>query len=266
MGDYIHGYAARESARLTDQGEILRDLIHRDLHFPAGSRVLEAGCGTGSQTRFLLDSSPGIRLTCLDLDAGQLDQARTRLAGRAESIDFRQGDLLDAPFAPASFDHAFVCFLLEHLRRPAEALAHLARLLRPGGTLTLIEGDHGSCRFHPETAAALAVWEALVTRQRRLGGDPMIGRRLYGLLHAAGFVQVRVEPRMVYADAGSPALRAAFVRRIIVPMVDGVRAATLADGMTARAWSRGIDDLLATDADAAGSFCYSFFAARAQVP
>lgn len=266
MGDYIHGYSPRESERLSDQAEILRDLIHRDIHFPAGSRVLEAGCGTGGQTRLLLDANPEIRLTCLDIDAGQLEQARTRSAGYPEPIDFRQGDLLDAPFPPASFDHAFVCFLLEHLSRPREALASLARLVRPGGTLALIEGDHGSCRFHPETPAALAVWEALVTRQRRLGGDPMIGRRLAGLLRDAGLVQVQVDPRLIYADAASPALRAGFVRRIIVPMVEGVRAAALADGMRADDWSQGIADLLATDTDGQGVFCYCFFAARARVP
>ena len=51
------------------------------------------------------------------------------------------------------FDHVFVCFVLEHLARPVEALSILERLLRPGGTITLIEGDHGSTYFHPDSAA-----------------------------------------------------------------------------------------------------------------
>ena len=58
------------------------------------------------------------------------------------------------PFAPESFDHVFVCFVLEHLSRPVEALAILNRLLRPGGTMTVIEGDHGSAYFHPDSSAA----------------------------------------------------------------------------------------------------------------
>ena len=48
------------------------------------------------------------------------------------------------PFAPASFDHVFVCFVLEHLSRPAEALSSLKTVLKPGGSITVIEGDHGS--------------------------------------------------------------------------------------------------------------------------
>lgn len=266
MGGYVHGYAAREAERLSDQAAILRALLHHDTVFPPGSRVLEAGCGTGGQTQVLLDGTPGIRLTCLDIDAGQLVLARARLGRRAEAVDFRQGDLLDMPFPEASFDHAFVCFVLEHLPRPEAALAALRRMVRPGGTVMVIEGDHGSCRFHPETAAGLAVWEELVAAQRRLGGDPMIGRRLHGLLAAAGFTEVRVSPRQVYADAASPALREGFVRRIIVPMVDGVRAAALERGTGPAVWERGIADLLATDADGQGAFCYTFFKATAQVP
>ena len=266
MGGYVHGYSAREAERLSDQAAILRPLLHHDTAFPSGSRVLEAGCGTGGQTAALLDGSSGIRLTCLDIDDGQLALARARLGERAAGVVFRQGDLLAEPFPPAAFDHAFVCFVLEHLPRPEPALAALRRMVRPGGSIMVIEGDHGSCRFHPETPAALAVWEALVADQRRLGGDPMIGRRLHGLLTGAGFADVRVSPRLVYADAGNPALREGFVRRIIVPMVDGVRGAALAEGFDPAAWERGIADLTATDADGEGVFCYTFFKATARVP
>ena len=266
MGGYVHGYSAREAERLSDQAAILRPLLHHDTVFPPGSRVLEAGCGTGGQTQALLDGCPGVRLTCLDIDARQLDLARARLGERAAGVTFRQGDLLSAPSPPASFDHAFVCFVLEHLAEPEAALAALRRMVRPGGLVMVTEGDHGSCRFHPETPAALAVWDALVAEQRRLGGDSTIGRRLHGLLTGAGLTDVRVSPRMVYADAGNPALREGFVRRIIVPMVDGVRSAALDGGFDPAAWEQGIADLLATDADGQGVFCYIFFKATARVP
>ncbi|HYH39171.1 MAG TPA: methyltransferase domain-containing protein [Azospirillum sp.] len=266
MGGYVHGYSAREAERLSDQAAILCPLLHHDTVFPPGSRVLEAGCGTGGQTGVLLDGTQGIRLTCLDIDGGQLDLARARLGERAAEVTWRQGDLLAEPFPDASFDHAFVCFVLEHLAHPEPALAALRRVVRPGGTIMVVEGDHGSCRFHPETPGALAVWDELVAAQRRLGGDPMIGRRLHGLLAGAGFADVRVSPRMVYADAGNPALREGFVRRIIVPMVDGVRAQAVERGFDPAAWERGIADLLATDADGRGAFCYTFFKATARVP
>ncbi|WP_207419866.1 class I SAM-dependent methyltransferase [Roseomonas haemaphysalidis] len=54
------------------------------------------------------------------------------------------------PFGDASFDHVFVCFVLEHLADPAAALGELQRVLRPGGSLTVIEGDHGSTLTPPQ--------------------------------------------------------------------------------------------------------------------
>ena len=68
----------------------------------------------------------------------------------------------------------FVCFVLEHLTRPVEALALLHRLLEPGGTMTVIEGDHGSTYFHPDSAAARRVIVCQVELQRSGGGDALI--------------------------------------------------------------------------------------------
>ena len=46
---YVHGYDQKEHLRLQDQASTLVDLLHADTWFPAGSRVLEAGCGVGEQ-------------------------------------------------------------------------------------------------------------------------------------------------------------------------------------------------------------------------
>ncbi len=45
---YVHGYDQRENARLQDQASTLVELLHGDTFYPAGSRVLEAGCGVGA--------------------------------------------------------------------------------------------------------------------------------------------------------------------------------------------------------------------------
>ena len=211
---YVHGYHERESERLNDQAGALVDLLHHDTAYPAGSRVLEAGCGTGAQTVTLVANSPEAQITSIDVSEASLDQARQR----APSVEFHQADIFELPFEDDSFDHVFVCFVLEHLERPVTALKRLQRVLKPGGTLTVIEGDHGSTYFHPDSDAAHDAIKALFALQR---GDANIGRLLYPLLSDAGLEQIQVSPRMVYVDASRPDLVDGFVRRTFTAMVEG---------------------------------------------
>jgi len=72
---YVHGYNSRESIRLQDQASTLADLLHSDPSFPAGSRVLEAGCGIGSQTAMLARNSKGAEIIAIDLAEASLAEA-----------------------------------------------------------------------------------------------------------------------------------------------------------------------------------------------
>jgi len=151
--------------------------------------------------------------------------------------------------------------VLEHLPEPAAALASLRGLLKPGGGLTVIEGDHGSFYCHPESALARRTVQCLVTLQAMAGGDANIGRRLYPLLRQAGFAAPLVEPRMVYVDGGRPELIEGFSRNTFIAMVRGVREKALEKGlMRAEDWDAGIRDLERA-ATPEGTFCYTFFRA-----
>ncbi len=257
---YVHGYSAREAQRLADQAGTLAGLLHHDTAYAAGTRVLEAGCGTGCQSLILAEHSPGAHITSVDISQASLEQARAAVeqAGHA-NVRFLRADIFDLPFAEQSFDHVFVCFVLEHLADPLGALKALKRMLKPGGSICVVEGDHGSCYFHPETRAARQAWQCLIDSQARLGGDSLIGRRIYPLLAAAGFADIQVSPRMVYVDHGRPALVEGFIRRTIIPMVEGVRQASLDHGLIDQAtWEAGIAGLHQS-AQAGGTFCYTFF-------
>src|SRR5438128_3490370 len=164
---YVHGYNPRENLRLQDQAGTLVDLLHSDTSYEPGSVVLEVGCGVGAQTVTLAQRSPDARFTSIDVYPDSLAQAKrmTDTAGLT-NVHFQQADIFASPSAPGSFDHVFVCFVLEHLSRPVEALTILNRLLRPGGTITLIEGDHGSTYFHPDSRAAHMAIMCHLTWQR----------------------------------------------------------------------------------------------------
>jgi SAM-dependent methyltransferase len=257
---YVHGYDSRENERLRDQARTLVDLLHSDTAYPTGSRVLEVGCGVGAQTITLARRSPEARFTSIDVSAESLAEARRRMerAGLT-NVEFRQADIFALPFAGESFDHVFVCFVLEHLSRPVDALRILEGLIRPAGTITVIEGDHGSTYFHPDSAAARAAIECQVRIQRDAGGNALIGRQVYPLLVEAGFDAVRVSPRMVYVDSSRPDLVDGFTRKTFTAMIEGVRESAIAAGLIApERFDAGVRDLYRTT-EADGVFCYTFF-------
>jgi protein-L-isoaspartate O-methyltransferase len=257
---YVHGYHEQENERLEDQAGTLVDLLHADTAYPEGSLVLEAGCGVGAQTVTLAQRSPHARFISVDVSADSIAEAKRRVdrAGLT-NVEFRQADIFALPFSTESFDHVFVCFVLEHLSRPAEALAGLNRLLRSGGTITVIEGDHGSAYFYPDSTAAHAAIQCLVTLQRESGGNAMIGRQVYPLMVDAGFDSVAVSPRMVYVDASRPDLVEGFTRKTFTAMIEGIRASAIGAGLIEpERFDAGVRDLHRTT-EADGVFCYTFF-------
>jgi protein-L-isoaspartate O-methyltransferase len=258
----VHGYDAKESGRLLDQAGILADLLHVGTFYPPGSVVLEAGCGVGAQTVTLAKQSPDARFLSVDLSAESVIEAKARVdAAGLDNVEVRKADVMTGEFMEESFDHVFVCFLLEHLAQPVEVLKHLVSLLRKGGSITVIEGDHGSAYFHPESAAANEAIQCLVELQRRAGGDGLLGRRLYPLIRASGLAAVQVKPLMVYVDSSRPDLAEGFTLKTFTAMVAGVREQALSGGLlAAERFDEGIRALHRT-AEADGVFCYTFFKA-----
>jgi len=256
--DYVHGYSTREHERLLDQANTLAGLLHHDTRFPPGARVLEAGCGVGAQTIHLAANSPAAAITSIDISLTSLDAARAA-AGHLPNVVFRQADIFHLPFAPQTFDHIFVCFVLEHLPDPLAALAHLQAVLKPGGTLTVIEGDHGSAYYYPPSPYAQRAIDCLVALQASIGGNALIGRELYPLLHAAGLVDIHVTPRVVYADASRPQWVEGFTINTFNAMIAGAQDQAFAQAlMTSADWHQAMSDLAATAGDN-GTFSYTFF-------
>ena len=257
---YIHGYGERESERLLAQAASVVPLLHGDTRFPPGSRVLEVGCGTGAQTVSLARNSPGARIVAFDRSTTSLARAIERVAALGMSnVEFLHADLYALPFEAESFDHVFICFVLEHLSNPIDALLLLKQLLTPGGTITVFEGDHGSAYFHPDSAIAQRAIACQVELQRRAGGNACIGRQLYPLLVQTGYDAPRVTPRVVYVDASTPELVDSFTRKTFTWMVEAVRKEAVAAGIIdAATFDAGIRDL-SHAAEPDGVFCYTFF-------
>ena len=262
---YVHGYSSQENSRLVGQATTLTELLHGDTAYEPESLVLEAGCGVGAQTAILASTSSATRFVSMDLSPASAREACVRTCGAGHrNVAFVAGDIMRAPYPPETFDHLFVCFVLEHLPDPVGALRSLRGLLKGGGTITVIEGDHGSAYFHPDSPDARRAIQCLVDIQAELGGDSLIGRRLYPLLLEAGFQEVGVSPRMVYADGSRPGLVEGFTKKTFTAMVEGVGELAVERGLVdPAAWARGIAGLYRT-AEKDGTFCYTFFKGTAR--
>jgi SAM-dependent methyltransferase len=258
--EYVHGYTSREGERLLDQASTLTDLLHFDTLYPSGHKVLEAGCGVGAQTIVLARNSPGAHFVAVDISRESIVQAKHLIdAGGIENVQFEIEDVNALTFEDASFDHVFVCFLLEHMSDPIQTLLELKRVLKEGGTMTVIEGDHGSAYFHPDSEAARKAIGCQVSLQALSGGNANVGRSLYPLLVQAGFTDSHVTPRMVYVDDSRPALVEGFTRNTFTAMVEGVRDKVVDEKlMDLETFDQGIRDLYQT-AQPGGTFCYTFF-------
>jgi SAM-dependent methyltransferase len=258
--DYVHGYSGRENERLLDQAQTLTELLHHDTRYPPDSQVLEAGCGVGAQTLILAQNSPQAHFTSMDISPVSIQAARALTAQHGlGNVSFRQADIFNLPFEAGSFDHIFVCFVLEHLQQPLEALLQLKAVLKPGGTITVIEGDHASAFFYPQSRFAQQTIDCLVALQAGAGGNALIGRQLYPLLNRARFGSIRVTPRQVYVDSSRPEWVEGFTRNTFTAMVAGAKEQALSKGLIdLKTWEQGIADLLAT-AGKDGTFSYTFF-------
>ncbi|MEU0797784.1 class I SAM-dependent methyltransferase [Amycolatopsis sp. NPDC005961] len=107
----------------------------------ATGEVLEVAVGTGLNLAWYPD---GVTLTGLDLSSGMLDIARSRARELGRAVTLAQGSAHELPFAEASFDTVVCTFGLCAIPDPATAVAEMARVLRPGGRLILVDHVAGS--------------------------------------------------------------------------------------------------------------------------
>jgi len=258
--EYVHGYSEREAMRLKDQAETLETLIHKDSVFKEGSLILEAGCGVGAQTRAIAVKNPKSKFISLDINMDSVTEARKTVDELSiDNVRWGNANIFRLPFRDSVFDGIMLCFVLEHLSAPVQALTELKRVLKPGGILMAIEGDHGSTFFYPESRFALEAINCQVKLQKENGGNSNIGRQLYPLLKTAGFERINISPRNVYVDGSKPALEEGFIKNTFTAMIEGVGEKAIEKKLMRREeFEKGITDLYRT-AESDGVFSYTFF-------
>jgi demethylmenaquinone methyltransferase / 2-methoxy-6-polyprenyl-1,4-benzoquinol methylase len=144
-----------------------RFLVSRIAAAPS-STVLDVACGTAAVALELVRQY-GCAVVGVDQSAAMLEQARERVArtGASHRITLERGRGEALPFPDASFDALTVTYLLRYVDDPAEAMRELARVVRPGGRLAMLDFSI------PENALARALWNVYVDV-----GLPALGRTI----------------------------------------------------------------------------------------
>lgn len=155
-----------------------------EIEFPHRARVLEIGCGTGAVIRVLADH-PDVA-EAVGVDPSGVFIAKAREMGTAlGDVAFEVGDGRALRFADRDFDAVVLHTALCHIPEPERVLAEASRVLRPGGTLAVCDGDYATITValgdsDPLQCCVEAVKAAFIN-------DLWLVRRLPALLLSAGF-------------------------------------------------------------------------------
>lgn len=134
--DWIAKYRTPETQRFY---EMAFDEIVRRLDPPAGSTVLDAGCGSCAKSVLLAARGLNVVGTDFSPDALRFAAETVKARGMEDRITLRQADLLNLPFKDGEFRYILCWGVLMHVPDVERAFAELARVLAPGGTLVVSE-------------------------------------------------------------------------------------------------------------------------------
>jgi SAM-dependent methyltransferase len=166
------------------QQRAMLDSYLSEVGFPPAARVLEIGCGTGAVTR-LLARWPGVG-EAVGVDPSPVFVAKaSELAAELGNVSFEEGDGRALRFGDGDFDVVVCHTVLCHVPEPERVLAEALRVLRPGGTLAVCDGDYAT------TTVALAeadpLQDCIEAVKAGFLNDPWLVRRLPALLRSVGF-------------------------------------------------------------------------------
>ncbi len=149
-------------------------------------KVLDVGCGTGTLAmRYLIGNPAVAHVTGLDMSGEMLAvaQKKKQSASPAMPVDFIQGDAEHLPFESNQFDLVTCCNSFHHYPHPQQSVNEMARVLRPGGRVILVDG----CRDEPFGYFIFEVCVARVEKQVH----HCTAEEFRILLRNAGFAAIR---------------------------------------------------------------------------
>ena len=217
-GVYALGADTDETARLQRQADELqpeaRALLARlrELGLRSGQTALDLGCGPRGILDLLAEAvGPGGRVVGLDADPAHVAAGRQYAVSHGfANVEVLAGDARHTGLPAESFDLVHTRTLLVTIPEPAEVVAEMVRLARPGGLVASQEADAAFSICYPPLPEWDRLWSLFLASFPRAGADLRLGRRLTELFREAGLTDVGAT---VYASC----YPAGHSRRTVIP-------------------------------------------------
>jgi ubiquinone/menaquinone biosynthesis C-methylase UbiE len=194
----------KEKARLQQQSNSLLAIDLKILHdagLQAGMQVVDLGCGTGTMSCAIAQAFPNAKVWGIDRSDRLLDAARKLQQERnLANLELALGDAYKIDLPNASIDLVYGRLLFQHLAEPVTALTEIARLLKPGGKICLVDVADSWFALNPQPLAFYKLRERLVEIQTSQRGDPLVGYKLGCYLSEAGFSNIKTRVEVVTSD------------------------------------------------------------------
>lgn len=177
--------------------EMMREYLDA-MEIDAAESVLDLGCGTGVAARAIA-RRPEFSGRVMGIDISEhLVAAATRLAnedGCEKDVEFRAGDSHSLDLRDASFDAVVAHTLFSHVDDPRGVLSEMVRVVKPGGTVGIFDGDYASLTFATEDAAEGKAADELI--HSAMVTNPRVMRHMPQLICDAGLELVDAFPYVV---------------------------------------------------------------------
>jgi SAM-dependent methyltransferase len=193
---YLLGDSSAEVEHLVRQAEVYAEeagqLLDR-VGVGTGATVIDVGCGAlGIVDLLCARVGPGGRVVGVDREPRMLGAARQVAGQRGLPVEFVEGDAIGLALPPDEFDFVHERTVLLNVVDPAQVVAEMVRIARPGGVVALQEPDSSAWVCDPPHPAWDLLRAELVEAYRSSGKSFDMGRRIARLLRDAGLADVAV--------------------------------------------------------------------------
>ena len=201
-------YQKQELNRLKHKTSILHTIDQaawKQAGLRAGMNVLDIGCGTGTVTQLLAAAVYPGQVLGIDNSHQMITCAWETIA--SANTFFEIGNAYDLQKSENQFDMVHARFLFQHLVDPLAALQQIHRVLKPGGTLCVVDVDDTWFTLYPEPSSFEEFRAQILSIQREKGGDPNVGRKLFSYFRTIGLAEIANRVRILDTnDCGTQTL------------------------------------------------------------